>query len=260
VSVGDDLRVDHVRRPITIVTGAGRGIGAATALHLAETGHDIVVNYRRDHAAAMRVVDMAQASGARAFAVQADVTAEEDVNRLFATASDTLGPVSCLVNNVGATLHIADLADTPVATIRTVIDVNLLSAILCARRAAQLMSIARGGGGGAIVNVSSAAATLGSAHEYVHYAAAKAGIEALTIGLAKELAREGIRVNAVAPGVARTGIHKAAGAPDRAEQSAARIPIGRPADPREIALAIAWLLGPDATYVTGAILRVAGGL
>ena len=251
MSVGDDLRVDHVRRPITIVTGAGRGIGAAPALHLAETGHDIVVNYRRDHAAAMRVVDMAQASGARAFAVQADVTAEEDVNRLFATASDTLGPVSCLVNNVGATLHIA---------IRTVIDVNLLSAILCARRAAQLMSIARGGGGGAIVNVSSAAATLGSAHEYVHYAAAKAGIEALTIGLAKELAREGIRVNAVAPGVARTGIHKAAGAPDRAEQSAARIPIGRPADPREIALAIAWLLGPAATYVTGAILRVAGGL
>jgi NAD(P)-dependent dehydrogenase (short-subunit alcohol dehydrogenase family) len=192
--------------------------------------------------------------------VAADVTREEDVARLFAIARDTLGSVSCLVNNAGATLHIGDLADTPVATIRAVIDVNLVSAILCARRAAQTMSIGRGGAGGAIVNVSSAAATLGSAHEYVHYAAAKAGVDALTIGLAKELAGDGVRVNAVAPGVARTDIHASAGAPDRAELAAARIPIGRAADAHEIAVAIAWLLGPEATYVTGAILRVAGGL
>jgi NAD(P)-dependent dehydrogenase (short-subunit alcohol dehydrogenase family) len=185
---------------------------------------------------------------------------EADVTRLFAAAYDTFGRVNCLVNNAGATLHIADLADTPVATIRAVIDVNLVSAILCSRRAAQLMSTRRGGFGGAIVNLSSAAATLGSAHEYVHYAAAKAGVEALTIGLAKELAGDGIRVNAVAPGVARTDIHAAAGAPDRAEQSAARIPLGRPAEPLEIAAAIAWLLGAEATYVTGAVLRVAGGL
>jgi NAD(P)-dependent dehydrogenase (short-subunit alcohol dehydrogenase family) len=151
-------------------------------------------------------------------------------------------------------------ADTPVATIRAVIDVNLVSAILCARRAAQTMSTGRGGAGGAIVNVSSAAATLGSAHEYVHYAAAKAGVDALTIGLAKELAGDGVRVDAVAPGVARTDIHSAAGAPDRADLAASRIPMGRAANAREIAVAIAWLLGPEATYVTGAILRVSGGL
>lgn len=168
--------------------------------------------------------------------------------------------MTCLVNNAGATLHIGDLADTPVATIRSVVEVNLVGAILCARRAAQLMSTRRGGGGGSIVNVSSAAATLGSAHEYVHYAAAKAGVDALTIGLAKELAGDGIRVNCVAPGVARTDIHRAAGFPDRAQQSAARIPLGRAADPREIAVAIAWLLGPEAAYVSGAILRVAGGM
>jgi glucose 1-dehydrogenase len=249
-----------MRRPVTIVTGAGRGIGAATALLLAERGHDVVVNYRQDEASAMHVVEAAVAAGARAIAVRADVTVDDDVTRLFATAIDALGAVSGLVNNAGATLHIGDLADTPVATIRAVIDVNLVSVILCSRRAAQVMSTGRGGSGGAIVNVSSAAATLGSAHEYVHYAAAKAGVDTLTLGLAKELARDGIRVNAVAPGVARTDIHRDAGAPDRAERSAERIPLGRPADPSEIARVIAWLLGPEATYVTGAILRAAGGL
>ncbi len=252
--------MDHVQRPVTVITGAGRGIGAATALHLAELGHDLVVNYRQDDIAAARVVDMAQRAGARAIAVRADVTLEKDVNRLFAVACDTLGPVRFLVNNAGATLHIGDLADTPVATIKAVIDVNLLSAILCARRAAQLMSTSRGGAGGAIVNVSSAAATVGSAHEYVHYAAAKAGVDALTIGLSKELAGDGIRVNAVAPGIAQTDIHAAAGAPDRARLAAGRVPLGRPAEAHEIAVAIAWLLGPDATYVTGTVLRVAGGL
>jgi NAD(P)-dependent dehydrogenase (short-subunit alcohol dehydrogenase family) len=252
--------VDEGQRPVTVITGAGRGIGAATAVHLAELGHDIVVNYLRDHSAASRVVDLARDAGARAVAVQADVTSDDEVTRLFAVASEALGPVRFLVNNAGATLHIGDLSDTPVETIKAVVDVNLLGVILCARRAAQVMSTNRGGGGGAIVNVSSAAATLGSAHEYVHYAAAKAGVDALTVGLAKELAGEGIRVNAVAPGLALTGIHAAAGAPDRAQRAAGRVPLGRPADAREIAVAIAWLLGPDATYVTGTVLRVAGGL
>ncbi|MFZ0921214.1 MAG: SDR family oxidoreductase [Candidatus Dormiibacterota bacterium] len=252
--------MDEGRRPITIVTGGGRGIGAATALQLARTGHDVVVNYVRDRAAADRVVGKAQASGARAIAVRADITLEDDVMRLFAMTQDAFGAVNSLVNNAGATLHIGDLADTPTAVIRAVIDVNLLGSILCSRRAAQLMSASRGGHGGAIVNVSSAAATLGSAHEYVHYAAAKAGVDALTVGLAKELAGDGIRVNAVAPGIARTDIHSAAGAPDRADRSGARVPLGRPAEPLEIANAIAWLLGPEASYITGAILRVAGGL
>jgi glucose 1-dehydrogenase len=259
-SVGDDPRMDEGQRPVTVITGAARGIGAATALHLAQLGHDVVVNYRQNEAAASRVVGAARETGARAIAAQADVTLEDDVTRLFAVAGDTLGPVRFLVNNAGATLHIGDLADTPVATIKAVLDVNLLSTILCSRRAAQLMSTQRGGAGGAIVNVSSAASTLGSAHEYVHYAAAKAGVDALTVGLAKELAGDGIRVNAVAPGLALTEIHARAGAPDRAQRAAGRVPLGRPAVAREIAVAIAWLLGPDATYVTGTVLRVAGGM
>ncbi len=258
--VGDDHVMDAMRGPITVVTGGGRGIGAATAAHLAAAGHDLVVNYRRDEHAAASVVAAAVAAGARAIAVQADIRSADDVDRLFGVAEDELGPVSNLVNNAGATLHIGDLTDTDVAVIREVLDVNLLGTVLCARRAAQSMSTSRGGAGGSIVNVSSAAATLGSAHEYVHYAAAKAGVEALTVGLAKELAAHGIRVNAVAPGVVRTGIHAAAGDPDRADRSAPRIPLGRPGEPREIASAIAWLLSPEAAYVTGAVLRVSGGM
>jgi NAD(P)-dependent dehydrogenase (short-subunit alcohol dehydrogenase family) len=252
--------MDARHRPITVITGAGRGIGAATAAYLAAAGHDLVVNYRRDEQAAAGVAAAALAAGARAIAVQADITSEGDVERLFAVAAERLGPVENLVNNAGATLHIGDLADTDVAVIREVLDVNLLGTVLCARRAAQSMSTSRGGAGGNIVNVSSAAATLGSAHEYVHYAAAKAGVEALTLGLAKELAVQGIRVNAVAPGVVRTEIHAAAGDPDRADRSASRIPLGRAGEPREIAAAIAWLLSPDAAYVTGAVLRVSGGI
>jgi glucose 1-dehydrogenase len=179
---------------------------------------------------------------------------------LFAVTADELGVVTGLVNNAGLTAHVGDLADTPVDVVRRVIDVNFLGVVLCARRAAQIMSSRRGGGGGAIVNVSSAAATLGSAHEYVHYAAAKAAVDALTVGLAKELAGDGIRVNAVAPGTVRTGIHAAAGDPGRADRVATRVPLGRAGEPDEIAPAIAWLLSPESSYVTGAILRVAGGL
>ena len=241
------------------VTGGSRGIGAATVAALAAGGYDVALGYRQDAAAAERVVARATAAGARCVAVPADVTQADDVERLFAAAAE-LGPVSGLVANAGLTGHIADLADTPVEIIRRVIDVNLTGAVLCARRAAQVMSTARGGAGGAIVTVSSAAATLGSAHEYVHYAAAKAGIEALTVGLAKELAGEGVRVNAVAPGIVDTEIHAAAGRPDRARTAAERIPLGRAAQADEIAPAILWLLGPEAAYTTGAVIRVAGGL
>jgi NAD(P)-dependent dehydrogenase (short-subunit alcohol dehydrogenase family) len=248
------------RQPVTIITGASRGIGAATALQLARAGHDIVVNYRQDRDAAEQVVKAASAEGVRAVPVRADVVLADEVERLFTTAERQLGPVSGLVNNAGLTALIADLADTPVEVVRRVVDVNLLGVILCARRAAQAMSTRRGGDGGAIVNVSSSAATLGSAHEYVHYAAAKAGVDTLTIGLAKELAEEGVRVNAVAPGLVRTDIHAGAGVPDRADQAASRIPFGRAGEPGEIAPAIAWLLSPEASYVSGAIVRVAGGL
>ena len=246
-------------RPLTVVTGGGRGIGAATAVHLAEQGHDVVVGHLSDVAAAERVVAAVRAAGGRGLAVAGDVADEADVERLFAEAGE-LGRVTGLVNNAGLTAHVGDLADTPVEVVRRVLDVNLLGTVLCARRAAQVMSTARGGAGGGIVNVSSAAATLGSAHEYVHYAAAKAGVEALTVGLAKELADQGVRVNAVAPGLVRTGIHAAAGDPGRLERVVARIPLGRAGEPEEVAPAIAWLLGPDSGYVTGASIRVAGGL
>ncbi len=246
-------------RPVTVVTGGGRGIGAATVLHLARAGHDVVLAYREDRAAADGIAAAAAGLGARALAVAADVVDEDDVARLFDAAAG-LGPVTGLVNNAGVTAHVGDLADTPVPVVRRVVEVNLLGTLLCARRAAQVMSTRRGGAGGAVVNVSSAAATLGSAHEYVHYAAAKAGVEALTVGLAKELTDQGVRVNAVAPGLVRTGIHAAAGDPDRLQRVVTRVPLGRVGEPEEVAPAITWLLGPEAAYVTGASIRVAGGL
>ena len=246
-------------RPCTMITGGGRGIGAATARLLAERGHDLVLGYLQDRDAAEGVRAEAQAAGVRAVTVRADVARDDDLDGLFAAATE-LGGLTGLVNNAGFTAHVGDLADTPVATIEQVIAGNLLGAVLCARRAAQLMSTGRGGAGGVIVNVSSAAATLGSAHEYVHYAAAKAGVDALTVGLARELADQGVRVNGVAPGLIETGIHAAAGDPDRLTRVVGRVPMGRAGQPAEIAPAIAWLLGPESSYVTGATLRVAGGL
>jgi glucose 1-dehydrogenase len=246
-------------RPVTVITGGGRGIGAATAVRLAGSGHAVVLSCLADRAAADQVVAAVEAGGGSALAVSGDVADASAVDELF-DAATAFGVVTGLVNNAGVTAHVGELADTPIEVVRRVLEVNLLGAVLCARRAAQVMSTSRGGSGGAIVNVTSAAATLGSAHEYVHYAAAKAGLEALTVGLAKELAGQGVRVNAVAPGVVRTGIHAAAGDPGRLERVLPRIPLGRVGEPEEIASAIAWLLGPEADYVTGASIRVAGGL
>jgi glucose 1-dehydrogenase len=247
-------------RPVTVITGGSRGIGAATAHRLAAAGHDLALIYRSDNDAAERITTRLNETGARCVPIRADVTREGDVEELFAAATAELGQVTGLVNNAGLTAHIGDLVDTPVQIIREVIDVNFLGTVLCARRAAQLMSIRNGGRGGAIVNVSSAAATLGSAHEYVHYAAAKAGVDALTVGLSKELAADGIRVNAVSPGLIRTGIHADAGDAARVDRKAPQIPLGRAGEAAEIAPAIAWLLSPEASYATGTILRVAGGL
>ena len=245
---------------VTVVTGASRGIGAACAQRLAARGHAIAVNYRNDGDSATEVVAQVAAAGGRAVAIQADVTDHADVERLFAVARAELGEVSGLVNNAGATLHIGDLAETPPDVIRRVIDLNLYGAVLCAREAAITMSTSRGGRGGLIVNISSAAATLGSPHEYVHYAAAKAGIDALTVGLSKELAGEGIRVNAVAPGLIRTTIHADAGDPERLDRVSQRVPLGHAGAVADVSGPVDWLFSEDAKYVTGAVIRVAGGL
>jgi NAD(P)-dependent dehydrogenase (short-subunit alcohol dehydrogenase family) len=238
---------------LTVITGGGRGIGAATALRLAEDGHDLVIAYVHDVGAAETTAERVRSLGVSCRSVQCDVTDEHQVDRLFERAAE-VGQVTGLVNNAGSTLHLGDLADTPVEVIRRVIDVNLTGAVLVARRAVQAMT-----DGGAIVNVSSGAATLGSPHEYVHYAAAKAGVDALTHGLAQEVAPRGIRVNAVAPGIVRTDIHAAAGDPGRLERVACSVPLGRVGEPEEVAEAIAWLLGDRCPYATGATLRVAGG-
>ncbi len=240
--------------PVTVITGGSRGIGAATARRLARAGHHIAFSYQRDHTAANAVLAELRATGTAAIAVPADTRDPDQLATLFAAAAD-LGDLTGLVNNAGVTSPIGPFVDLDPTDLRHVVDVNLIGYILAAQQAARRMSA-----GGAIVNISSAAATLGSPGEYVHYAAVKAGTDTLTLGLAKELAPRGIRVNAVAPGIIRTDIHIQAGQPDRADQAATRIPLGRAGEPDEVAAAIAWLLGPDASYTTGTILRVAGGL
>ncbi|WP_030254160.1 glucose 1-dehydrogenase [Streptomyces violens] len=243
-------------RPVTLVTGGSRGIGAATCVRLAAAGHDLALSYVQDAGAAERTAEAVRAAGARCVVVRADTAEEADVDRLFDAAAERLGPVTGLVNNAGVTGPLGRLADADTAVLRRVLDVNVLGALLCCRRAAQVMAPRRTG---AIVNVSSAAATLGSPGDYVHYAASKAALDALTVGLAKELGPDGIRVNAVAPGITDTDMHAAMGAPDRAAQAAPGIPLGRAGEPDEIAAAIAWLLSPDASYTTGTVLRVSGG-
>ncbi|MGW7383589.1 SDR family NAD(P)-dependent oxidoreductase [Streptomyces sp. NPDC054794] len=245
-----------MKRLVTVVTGGSRGIGAATCLRLAADGHDVVVGYIRDGEAAETVAEGVRAAGARAVTVRVDTAVEADVERLFDSAEERLGPVTGLVNNAAVTGPLGRLADTDPAVLRRVLDVNLLGTLLCSRLAARLMS-ARGSG--AIVNVTSAAATLGSPGEYVHYAATKAAVDALTLGLAKELGPDGVRVNAVAPGVIDTEMHAAMGDPDRAHRMSDTVPLRRPGRAEEIAAAISWLLSPDASYTTGAVLRVAGG-
>ncbi len=242
-----------------IVTGASRGIGAAIAKMAGERGFFVAVNFVNGKGEAAAVVQEIVSAGGRARAIQADVAREEDVIRLFETAERELGPIKALVNNAAISGGFARVESVSASALAQVMAVNITGAFLCAREAVRRMSTGHGGTGGAIVNISSRAAKTGSAGEWVHYAASKGAIDSFTIGLAREVATEGIRVNAVAPGLIETGLHAANGAPDRLERLAETIPMQRPGAPIEVAEAVLWLLSPAASYTTGAILEVGGG-
>lgn len=243
-------------RPHTLVTGGTRGIGRAIAHRLAADGHDLVLGYRGDAAAAESCRAELVATGASVVLVAADLLEPDGVERLFAAAPR---PLTGVVNNAGATRHLGPLAETPVEVVRETVELNLTAALLVARAAVRALGRSYGGQGGVVVNISSGAATLGSPGEYVQYAAAKAGVDALTLGLAQEVAADGIRVVGVAPGIVRTRIHADAGEPGRLDRVGPLVPLGRPGEPEEIADAVGYLMSERASYVTGTTLRVAGG-
>ena len=239
---------------VMLITGGGRGIGAATARLAAQRGYKVCINYRKDGASAEKL-----ASETKGIAVQGDVASEADVLRLFATVDQKLGRLTALVNNAGIVDLRSRVEDLTVARIERMLAVNVTGSIVCAREAIKRMSTRHSGKGGAIVNISSIAAKLGGPGDYVDYAASKGAIDTFTIGLAKEVGGEGIRVNCVRPGVIRTEIHAASGDPGRVDRIAATTPLARAGEAEEIAAAIVWLASPDASYVTGAILDISGG-
>jgi NAD(P)-dependent dehydrogenase (short-subunit alcohol dehydrogenase family) len=243
---------------VIVITGGSRGIGAATARLAGAKGYAVCVNYRQNRDAAENVVRTIEAQGARAIAVQADVAKEEDVRRLFET-SDKLGPLSALVNNAGIleTQMRVDAMDA--SRLQRIFATNVVGAFMCAKEAVQRLSTRHGGKGGSIVNVSSGAARLGSPGEYVDYAASKGAIDTLTIGLAREIAEEGVRVNCVRPGHIHTELHASGGEPNRVDRVKAAVPMKRGGEPEEVAHAILWLLSDEASYVTGSFIDVAGG-
>jgi NAD(P)-dependent dehydrogenase (short-subunit alcohol dehydrogenase family) len=242
-----------------IVTGGSRGIGAAVAVLAGRRGYAVAVNFATGRDQATRVVDEIVAGGGRALAIQADISDEAQIVRLFETAERELEPIKALVNNAAITSGFARVEDVSTAALARVFAVNVSGTILCAREAVRRMSTRRGGSGGAIVNISSRAAHTGAPGEWVHYAASKGAIDSFTIGLAREVATEGIRVNAVAPGLIETGLHAANGEPGRLQRLMPTIPMGRPGLPSEVAEGVLWLLSPAASYTTGALLEMGGG-
>ena len=244
---------------ILLVTGGSRGIGAATALLAARAGWSVAVNYTSNAGAAQEVVRQIQAQGGKAMAVQADVAQEQQVLAMFEQVDARLGRLTGLVNNAGVVDMASRVEDMSVARLRRMFDINVIGAIVCAREAVRRMSTGRGGSGGSIVNVSSAAARLGAPGQYVDYAAAKGAIDSFTIGLAKEVAAEGIRVNAVRPGLIETEIHASGGLPDRVAQLMHLVPMQRGGSAEEVAQSIVWLLSSAASYTTMSLLDVSGG-
>jgi NAD(P)-dependent dehydrogenase (short-subunit alcohol dehydrogenase family) len=242
-----------------IVTGASRGIGAAVATLAADRGYAVAVNFASGEAEAAKVVEKIVFRGGHAIAIRADISQEEQIIRMFQTAERELGPIKALVNNAAVTGGLARVEEVSSAAIARVFAVNVTGTMLCAREAVRRMSTRHGGSGGAIVNISSRAAHTGSPGEWVHYAASKGAIDSFTIGLAREVATEGIRVSAVAPGLVDTGLHAANGDPSRLQRLMGTIPMGRAGEPREIAEGVLWLLSAAASYATGAILQIGGG-
>jgi len=254
-----DMANNQKKLGTLIVTGASRGIGAAIAQLAGECGYAVAVNFSTGAKEAQQVAGKIMAGGGRAVAIQCDVSRELDILRLFETAERELGPIKALVNNAGVTGGFARVDEVSSAAIANVMAVNVAGTILCSREAVRRMSTRHGGLGGVIVNISSIAARAGAAGEWVHYAASKGAIDSFTMGLAREVATEGIRVNAVAPGLVETGLHAANGEPDRLQRLAGTIPMGRPGMPSEVAEGVLWLLSPAASFTTGAILEIGGG-
>ena len=246
-------------KPVLLITGASRGIGAATAVLAAQQGWAVAVNYANNATAANRVVQQIQDAGGSAMAVQADVGDEAQILRMFAEVDAKLGRISGLVNNAGVVDVYARVADMSVVRLKRMFDINVIGSLICAREAVRRMSTKHGGEGGSIVNVSSAAARLGAPGQYVDYAAAKGAIEAFTIGLSKEVASEGIRVNAVRPGLIETDIHASGGLPNRVRDLQHLVPAQRGGTAEEVAQGIVWLLSDSASYTTMSFLDISGG-
>ncbi len=244
---------------VMIITGGGRGIGAATARLAAARGYAVCVNYAQSRQSAEAVVAEIGKAGGKAIAVQADVGSESEVARMFETVDRELGTVTALVNNAGVIDKQARLVDIDAARLARMFATNVTGPFLCAREAVRRMSTKQGGAGGGIVNLSSAASRIGGGGEYLDYAASKGAIDTFTIGLAKEVAAEGIRVNAVRPGVIYTEIHAAGGEPGRVDRMKSFVPLGRGGQPEEVAASVLWLLSDEASYITGMILDVTGG-